>query len=201
MPDHQGSTRERVIAAATTLLDEGGEQAVTLREVGRRVGLSRSAPYRHFASKEDLMLAVAAAEMDAMAARLEHAGAMDGPPPDRLREIAKAQLAYARLHPHRYEALFRVRKPGLDPDMLEQASTRAREALLSAIRLALPGVDDDHARRAAALLFATIHGIADLRRRERLTPERWSLGEDELAAAAVSSAVGSAPVRTRRAAG
>jgi len=42
------------------LLDSGGPDAVTLREVGARAGVSRGAPYRHFANKESLLTAVAA---------------------------------------------------------------------------------------------------------------------------------------------
>ena len=57
------STRARLIEAAAALLEEGGPGAVTLREVGRRVGVSHNAPYKHFADKEDLLAAVAAAEL------------------------------------------------------------------------------------------------------------------------------------------
>jgi AcrR family transcriptional regulator len=45
---------------AGALLEDEGRGAVTLRELGRRAGLSRSAPYRHFDGKEDLLAAVAA---------------------------------------------------------------------------------------------------------------------------------------------
>ncbi|WP_291410022.1 TetR/AcrR family transcriptional regulator [Actinophytocola sp.] len=51
-------TRESLVDAATALLDEGGVAAVTLREVGRQVGVSHNAPYKHFASKELLLAAV-----------------------------------------------------------------------------------------------------------------------------------------------
>ncbi len=37
--------------AAADLLEEGGPDAVTLRAVGARAGVSRSAPYRHFTGK------------------------------------------------------------------------------------------------------------------------------------------------------
>jgi AcrR family transcriptional regulator len=57
---HVASTRDLLVSVATDLLDEGGPDAVTLREVGARAGVSRSAAYRHFANKEDLLAAVAA---------------------------------------------------------------------------------------------------------------------------------------------
>ena len=51
------------------LLDEGGVDHVTLREVGRRAGVSHNAPYKHFESKEALLAAIAARELAASARR------------------------------------------------------------------------------------------------------------------------------------
>jgi AcrR family transcriptional regulator len=52
-------TRERLIEAAAELRDRGGPAAVTLREVGRIAGVSRSAPYRHFSDKGALLAVIA----------------------------------------------------------------------------------------------------------------------------------------------
>ena len=54
------ATRRALLDDAGELLDCGGPDAVTLREVGARAGVSRGAPYRHFANKESLLTAVAA---------------------------------------------------------------------------------------------------------------------------------------------
>ena len=53
------ATRQSLLEAAGALLDAGGPEAVTLREVGARTGVSRSAPYRHFADKETLLTVLA----------------------------------------------------------------------------------------------------------------------------------------------
>ena len=57
-------TRDTLVAVAAQLLDEGGPEAVTLREVGHRAGVSHNAPYKHFADKEALLAAVAAFERE-----------------------------------------------------------------------------------------------------------------------------------------
>src|ERR1700677_3914321 len=57
------STRDALVDAAVQLLDEGGPEAVTLREVGHRAGVSHNAPYKHFTGKEALLAAVAAREL------------------------------------------------------------------------------------------------------------------------------------------
>src|SRR3954471_17866859 len=54
------ATRRALVGAAAELLDEGGPEAVTLRAVGARAGVSRGAPYGHFPDKDHLLAAVAA---------------------------------------------------------------------------------------------------------------------------------------------
>src|ERR1700754_2432495 len=54
------ATRRALLDDAAELLDSGGPDAVTVREVGARAGVSRGAPYRHFSDKESLLTAVAA---------------------------------------------------------------------------------------------------------------------------------------------
>ena len=55
-----GNVPNAMRAAAREILDEDGSQAVGLREMARRVGVSPTAAYRHFASREDLLASVAA---------------------------------------------------------------------------------------------------------------------------------------------
>jgi len=58
-PYHHGDLRQALMRAAEALIGEVGPRAFTLREVARRAGVSHNAPYRHFASRDDLLLAVA----------------------------------------------------------------------------------------------------------------------------------------------
>ena len=64
-------TRRSLLEAAGALLDAGGPEAVTLREVGARTGLSRSAPYRHFANKETLLTVLATNALSELGEELE----------------------------------------------------------------------------------------------------------------------------------
>ena len=56
--------REQIIAAAGALFHERGYQEVTLAEVSRRVELTAPALYRHFSSKEQLLMATLSATLD-----------------------------------------------------------------------------------------------------------------------------------------
>ena len=55
---HHGDLRHALVEAALKLVAEKGVQGLTLRETARRVGVSQAAPYRHFADKKELLLAV-----------------------------------------------------------------------------------------------------------------------------------------------
>jgi AcrR family transcriptional regulator len=59
--------RERVVRAAMDLADESGIDAVTMRELGRRLGVEAASLYNHVAGKDDLlsgMADLAAAEIE-----------------------------------------------------------------------------------------------------------------------------------------
>jgi AcrR family transcriptional regulator len=50
--------RERIVAASLRLLDERGTRGFSMPALGRELGADPSAVYRHFASKDDLVLAI-----------------------------------------------------------------------------------------------------------------------------------------------
>lgn len=152
------STRERLIDAATRLLDEGGPAAVTLREVGRLAGVSHNAPYKHFAGKQDLLAAVAARELG------RDGGGRTPPDPglDALRQMMRSYVRWAIRHPARFKLTFG--SWSTDSAELAGAATAARAGLVEAVRAAqsdgdLPRGDPE---RVAALVLAVAHGAADL---------------------------------------
>ena len=55
---HHGDLANALTAAATELARDGGPEAVVLREAARKVGVSATAAYRHFAGHGDLIHAV-----------------------------------------------------------------------------------------------------------------------------------------------
>ncbi len=59
--------RERVVRAAMDLADESGIESVTMRELGRRLGVEAASLYNHVAGKDDLldgMVDLVVAEID-----------------------------------------------------------------------------------------------------------------------------------------
>jgi AcrR family transcriptional regulator len=56
---HHGNLRKALMAATLELLEEGGPDAVSVREAAKRAGVSAGAPFRHFPTRTALMTAVA----------------------------------------------------------------------------------------------------------------------------------------------
>lgn len=64
---HHGSLRQTLVSAAIPLLAERGTTSLSLREVAKAVGVSHTAPYRHFRDKTALLERIAADGYDRLA--------------------------------------------------------------------------------------------------------------------------------------
>jgi AcrR family transcriptional regulator len=58
-PYHHGNLRRALLDQALATIRSEGVDGLTLREIGTRTGVSRTALYRHFADKRALLSAVA----------------------------------------------------------------------------------------------------------------------------------------------
>jgi AcrR family transcriptional regulator len=151
------STRDRLIDAATQLLDQGGPAAVTLRGVGSAAGVSHNAPYRHFADKHALLAAIAARELERQAANLSRSDAAAAD----VRGMLQGYVRWALRYPERFRLTF-GRWERDDTGLAEAAST-ARSALIRTVSAAqarreLPVGEPE---RLASLILALAHGAAD----------------------------------------
>jgi AcrR family transcriptional regulator len=152
-----GNLPAALLAAAREILDENGLQAVGLRETARRVGVSATAAYRHFTSKEDLLASVAAEGFHELAAAMQSASRGANP-------LSRAGLAYIEFADQN-RGLFRLM---FGPVLAErtkyptlQAATAGVEALL------LRGVTDLDQRPlndnlAAMAAWGLVHGLSHL---------------------------------------
>lgn len=164
------STRDTLVAVAAQLMDEGGLDTVTLREVGRRAGVSHNAPYKHFADKEALLAAVAARELDQRTARISALLTSDDPPEATLRAAMGLYVAWALAFPVRFKLVYGPWSKG-SPE-LKLAAKTARTLLVDAVIAAqrdgaLPPADPE---RVTALLQAVAHGAVDLALAGHLSP-------------------------------
>jgi AcrR family transcriptional regulator len=155
------TTREALVEAAAELLEEGGVAAVTLREVGRRSGVSHNAPYKHFADKEELLAAVVARDLSRqyVAGRRLRGG---GSAVETVRVMLLGYVRHALAHPEIFKLTYAPWRNGSVE--LGTAADNARSSLVTAVIEAqecgdLPSGDPE---RLTALLLALAHGATDL---------------------------------------
>jgi len=158
------NTRSALVRAAAELLEEGGMAAVTLRAVGQRSGVSRQAPYRHFADKEALLAAVAVDGFVRFGAAIAEAVERVREPYGRLEAMAGAYVRFALSAPECYGLMFSPELRGRDQPEVRGAALEVYESLVRAVTDAqragdLPAGD---ATGLAAVLWAGAHGVVDL---------------------------------------
>ena len=106
-PYHHGDLRRVLIDAALKLAEEGGPEAVSVREAARRAGVSPGAPFRHFQSRGALMTAVAEEAQRRFRVEIDAAlaTAPAGDPLKRFRSFGLAYLRWAMRNPAHFEII------------------------------------------------------------------------------------------------
>lgn len=168
-------TRRSLLDAAGALLDTGGPDAVTLREVGARAGVSRSAPYRHFANKETLLTALATNAMNELGDTLERLAAGDDPPEQSLRAAMLSLVGIGRVRPHLYRLMFTT--PAGDPTAAVQAAGRTQDLFLDLVARI---VGRQRARHYGALLLTTAHGATSFESSGHFVWDKWQTNAEQL---------------------
>ncbi|MGW4941752.1 TetR/AcrR family transcriptional regulator [Actinoplanes sp. NPDC004185] len=171
------ATRRALVDAAAELLDEGGVDAVTLRAVGARAGVSRGAPYGHFPDKEHLLAAVATKSWEAVGEQLGTLIAdRDRPPSERLELALAGLMDVGRRHPHAYALMFSA--PTAEHPEALAAVSRTHDQFLAIVADVIG--DPQRARPIGALVMASVQGIIAMENSGHLTAEKWQVTGDEL---------------------
>jgi AcrR family transcriptional regulator len=171
-PYHHGRLRTALLSEAERALREGGTEAVSLRELARRAGVSHAAPRRHFADRQALLDALAEAGFTRLADEVIAADSAAGRDyKARLRAVAAVYVGFATRDAALMELMFAVKN-----DAGGGGTREAAERLFAVIgdligqgqqAGALPPGD----RFRLQLLFgATLQGIAGLVTSGRIPP-------------------------------
>lgn len=147
--------RSRLVAAGVELVTQEGVQALSLREIARRAGVSHGAPRRYFPTHLALLSAIAREGFGQLAAQVTDAP--EAPPRERLAVLARAYLDFAAANPGMYELMFRH-------DLLESGELGLRDTSLPLFGLLVELISDLRPDPAvvAGALWANLHGTAQL---------------------------------------
>ncbi|WP_148589662.1 TetR/AcrR family transcriptional regulator [Streptomyces sp. WAC01526] len=162
MTDQEAGLRARLVQVGIDLLTEEGVQALSLREIARRAGVSHGAPRRHFPTHLSLLSAIARQGFADLAEKA--AADIDAHPSDpraQLMALGRGYLDFALTHRGMFELMFRH-------DLLESGHLGLRDTSLPLFQVLVDLVarvqpqSGVPARVVAGALWSNLHGIAQL---------------------------------------
>jgi AcrR family transcriptional regulator len=168
------ATRAEILEAAWGLAREEGLAGISLRDLGRRVGMRAQSLYSYFDSKHAIYDAMFREGYARLLERREYTETT-GDPREDLRRGGRHFLGFCVEDPARYQLLFQRTIPGFEP------STESYELAVQALdfprqRFGAMGVDDP---AALDLWTALVTGLADQQISNDPGGDRWSRLYDE----------------------
>ena len=195
---HHGDLRRALIDTALDLIARDGPEAITLRDLATKLGVTHAAPYRHFRDKTSLLSAVAEEGFrhlrEAMIDARDAAGSL---PASRLAATGIAYIRFATSHQGHFAVMFsRLGAPPPDVPGLPQEASSAFGVLLECVIDAqrAGAVRGGDPMQHALFAWSSVHGLATLLVESCLEPFRLDVSPDALARRVVDDIlVGLAP--------
>jgi len=166
---HHGDLRQALLAEAVRLIREEGENALSMRALALRAGVSRTAAYHHFKGKQDLLCAIAEQGFDrilADAKKIQLAKSEEISEQD-LRRFVQNYLSFAVENSEYYDLMFggRLWKSSEITDDLTKKAHKFFRFYVSILRDwqergQIPGSIDPV--RHAQVSMSTLHGMSRL---------------------------------------
>lgn len=159
---HHGDLRTALVDAGAALIAEGGLPALSVAEAARRTGVSAAAPYRHFPSRQDFVVAVAARAAQELGAAMQEAADRAGDDP--VEAIAAAAAAYVRFAATRrtgFDVVYAPELRGVHDEELREAGRSVSDIVLLRAMEASDG-DPRAAVDVIPQFMAVAHGAASM---------------------------------------
>lgn len=153
-----------MLKASLALIEEGGLDRLSMREVARKAGVSHQAPYHYFGDREAILAAVAADGFAKLEQSLVRAAERAGPDPAKAVEaMGRAYVEFALGNPAYFQVMFRADAVPLDryPDARKQEDETFGR-LIESIDRAFSSQPAEVRRRIAIASWALVHGLSTL---------------------------------------
>jgi AcrR family transcriptional regulator len=164
-PYHHGDLRRALLDEALRTIQTHGVEHLTLRTVGERLGVSRSALYRHFADKQALLATVGKEGFRMLRHAVSDAWERNGRGRVGLEAMARAYVQFAVAHPSHYRVMFGgfIESAAKDDHFVAEA-TAAFQVLVDALveQQNAGDIRRDDPVLMARFVWALVHGTAML---------------------------------------
>lgn len=161
--EDRARVRQRIVEAARTLFDESGFEAVSMRAIGLRVGLTASALYGYFPSKSDLVRGIWSEALADLGERLRGISEANPDPLQAICALGSAYAAFALEDRVRFRVLFLWTNDAIRNAPEENHGPynillgRVQQAIAQGL---VPNHDD--ADLLAQIFWSAIHGVVAL---------------------------------------
>ena len=159
-----GEGEARILRAARTLLVEEGVEALSMRGVASRVGVSATALYHYFENKQELMDRVVGTTYRRAEDYLREA-ASEWPEGsvERIRAIEEGYIRFALEHEHYFRALFALRGENFR-DMEDHPAEGCHRLLSEAVQAAMAegSLEERNPDQVTLYLWSAVHGLVSL---------------------------------------
>ena len=195
---HHGDLRAALLKAAAAKIERSGYENLSLRELAESLGVSRAAPYRHFADRRALLAALAAEGFDDLTAIHRKAIAGGRTPQARLAAAGRGYLAFAAERPQLFRLMFvsdLLSAGAASPDaVLIRAAGESYQVFEDMVAATLDDPNDSAVKAATIAIMSTTYGFALLRMGDRLKPFMYGgLTQGQLIDAVLSMKVTALP--------
>ncbi|HEX2907335.1 MAG TPA: TetR/AcrR family transcriptional regulator [Phototrophicaceae bacterium] len=162
---HHGDLKNALIRAGIEILSQDGMQALSLRQVAKQAGVSHTAPYAHFADKQALIAAIAAAGYQKLYQQLVAAQENQNDALARLVALAQAYVQFALDEPDHFKITFSgiVETEQNYPEYVEQSKQCFALVVDGVVACQANGtLAAGDTQLMAVSIWASIHGFAQL---------------------------------------
>jgi AcrR family transcriptional regulator len=156
---HHGDLRRALLDAARQEIAAHGAERLSLASLARRAGVAQSAPYRHFADRDQLLAAVATDGFEAFTRALLEAAAGDDA--GAIARMSAAYLRFGEENVELYRLMFasRLVPAAAEGSPLQTAAAASFQPLLDRVAAAHPRRSQTFARAR----WAQLHGLVMLK--------------------------------------
>lgn len=170
--------RTSILDAARTLFVERGIDAVSMREIAKKINYSATTLYHHFADKEALLQAVCDEDFLKLASGMHQVMQL----PDliaRIQALGKGYAMFALQHPNHYRLMFMTPRAPCNPDITSIQQGNTEQDAYAQLKLVVQDAFDAglfrpeiaDAELIAQTIWAGIHGVCSLQ--IALGQEEW----------------------------
>ena len=158
------TTKQNLLRVTRNLIDNSGIEAVSMREVGRRADLSRTASYRHFKSKQSLLAEIVVEDFHILSSMMLELENIPTQPKQFLVKVLNSYHRFAMENPEHYQLMFNTKWDTEKFPEIETVALLVFQKTTEYVDKALKASDSTFhtSTEATAILYAFIHGLVEL---------------------------------------